>query len=325
MPALKPTLSVIAAIAAIGAVAPVLAGVNPQPVELNQSMPQQHDTALHNTSVLIAQLNPRSEITRFYKELLGKSPDTDGLNYHLRRYNNGRSLGLIEQDFRRSPEGRRMALLLSSDAYGGAVRQLYLEELRREPEAAGFAYYVRALDRGRTLTRIRDEIRNTSEAKTKRSINDLHVQIIGGDLNSTQLQYYYNEVANNRKSLSSLREEFSRMARSTASPSPQPSVAPSPVPSPTLPTTPDGLRPPIPGNPSTLTGNAYYVVVPGGNLQEIANRMVREGAPAASLQQRQQPRGPHVALGPFQDRRLANQWNVFLRGKGFDARVYYGR
>jgi len=328
MPALKPTLSVVATIAAVAIVAPVLAGVNPQRVELNRSGLQQHDTplqgtSLQGTSLLVASLDPRVEITRFYKELFGRAPDTKGFNFHLQRYNRGRSLGLIEQDFRNSPEGRRMALLLSSDAYGGAVRQLYLDELRREPETSGLAYYVRALDRGRTMTRIREEIRNTTEARTKRSISDIYQQVMGGELNGTQLQYYYNQVASKKKTLSDLRADFI-LARNTASPSPQPSVRPTPSPSP-VPVTQGDVRPPISGNPTTLTQNAYYVIVPGGDLQDIAKKMVQLGAPAASVQLRQQPRGPHVALGPFQDRRLANQWNTFLRGKGFDARVYYGR
>ncbi len=321
----SPALWTVAAIGVVASSAPMMVlpatAFSKQPPLFPSKSSQVFLPPLLSSHQLIAQLNPRTEITRFYKELFGRAPDTDGLNYHLRRYNNGRSLGQIEQDFRNSPEGRRMALLLSSDAFGGTVRQLYLTELRREPEAAGLAYYVRALDRGRTLTRIQEEIRNTQEARYKRAISDLYRQALGTDPSDTQLQYYYNEVASNRKSFDSLREEFRRMAQPPASPSPQP-VIPSPTP---LPTVPSQVTPPRPGTPSALVGDAYYVVVPGGDVQDIATRMTRLGAPAASVQIRQQPRGPHVALGPFSDRRLANQWNAYFRGNGLDARVYYGR
>ncbi len=321
----SPVLCTVAAIGIVAGSMPMMALSATAFGKQSQLVPSKLSQAsllpLPSSHQLVAQLNPRTEITRFYKELFGRAPDTPGLNYHLRRYNNGRSLGQIEQDFRSSPEGRRMALLISSDAFGGTIRQLYLTELKREPEAAGLAYYVRALDKGRTLTRIQEEIRNTQEARYKRAISDLYRQALGTDPSDTQLQYYYNEVASNRKSFDSLREEFRRMAQPPASPSPQP-VIPSPTPSPT---TPSQITPPRPGTPSALVGNAYYVVVPGSNVQDIATQMTRLGAPAASVQIRQQPRGPHVALGPFSDRRLANQWNAYFRGNGLDARVYYGR
>ncbi|MCS6815583.1 MAG: DUF4214 domain-containing protein, partial [Cyanobacteria bacterium] len=143
MPALKPSWRAVLAIAAVVVATPAIG--NSLHLSSSLRLGEAPVNQPHHSSLTIAQLNPRSEIIRFYKELLGRAPEANGLDYHLGRYNQGRSLGLIEQDIRNSPEGRRMALLLSSDAYGGTVRSIYLTELRREPEAAGLAYYVRQL------------------------------------------------------------------------------------------------------------------------------------------------------------------------------------
>ncbi|MCS6815568.1 MAG: hypothetical protein NZ772_18605, partial [Cyanobacteria bacterium] len=180
---------------------------------------------------------------------------------------------------------------------------------------------------GRSPSTLQAEIRATPEARIKRDISSIHQRILGRDLDNTQLQYYYGEVAAGRRTLAALQEEFQRQANNQARPTPtpttpQPTIAPSPTP---VPTTPGDLIPPRPNSPVATIGNAYYVVVPGGNLTEISQRMVQLGAPAGNVQARQQPRGPHVALGPFDDRRLANQWTTYLRGNGLDARVYYGQ
>ncbi|MEB3267312.1 MAG: hypothetical protein VKJ09_02115 [Leptolyngbya sp.] len=74
-----------------------------------------------------------------------------------------------------------------------------------------------------------------------------------------------------------------------------------------------------------IAPNGYYVVVPtgGDQLSTVANRIVQLGAPSTTVQQRQSPRGPHVAVGPFSDRALAEQWSHYLRGSGLDARVHH--
>lgn len=72
----------------------------------------------------------------------------------------------------------------------------------------------------------------------------------------------------------------------------------------------------------------YYVVIPGRleDLPSISSRVIQLGAPPDRVQQRQSPHGPHVAIGPFQDRGLAQQWNGYFRGEGFNAsRVFFDR
>ncbi|HEY9650064.1 MAG TPA: hypothetical protein V6C95_05330 [Coleofasciculaceae cyanobacterium] len=80
-----------------------------------------------------------------------------------------------------------------------------------------------------------------------------------------------------------------------------------------------------PGRLSTVTG--YFVIVPGNpqNLPEIATQIVRLGIGRNAVNQRDFPRGPHVAVGPFDERETAERWSSYLRSDGLDARVYYGR
>ena len=70
----------------------------------------------------------------------------------------------------------------------------------------------------------------------------------------------------------------------------------------------------------------YYVIIPTAerNLPELSAQVIQLGTPADRVQQRLTPRGPHVAVGPFEDRGLAFQWNRFYRDAGIsNSRVYY--
>ncbi len=80
-------------------------------------------------------------------------------------------------------------------------------------------------------------------------------------------------------------------------------------------------------SPQPSFSGYYFVVVPGqgDQLTTIAERFQQLGAQPGSFFPRNQPIGPHVAMGPFPDRGAAEQWNRYLRGYGLDARVYYER
>jgi hypothetical protein len=78
----------------------------------------------------------------------------------------------------------------------------------------------------------------------------------------------------------------------------------------------------------TVPNAPFYVVIPtsANNLAEVSSQIIQLGTPPASVQQRTAPRGPHVAVGPFADRGLANSWNNFYRQAGFgSSRVYFDR
>ncbi|MBD2089642.1 hypothetical protein H6F67_07220 [Microcoleus sp. FACHB-1515] len=80
-----------------------------------------------------------------------------------------------------------------------------------------------------------------------------------------------------------------------------------------------------------VRSSSYYVVVPGrrSNLPDIANLVTLLGGglnvSEEEVQELGSPRGPHVLVGPFVDRRTASRWNRYFRDFGLDARVYYRR
>ena len=75
------------------------------------------------------------------------------------------------------------------------------------------------------------------------------------------------------------------------------------------------------------TGRAYFVVIPGSrnDLPDIANLLIQMGVTRNAVYERSGPRGPHVAVGPFDERGKADRWSNYLRSVGMDARVYFGR
>jgi hypothetical protein len=72
----------------------------------------------------------------------------------------------------------------------------------------------------------------------------------------------------------------------------------------------------------------YYVTIPARaqDLSAIASRIRQNSGRYDIVVERQQPLGPHVAVGPFAQRSDAERWNEYLRKSGFgNARVYYGK
>jgi hypothetical protein len=79
---------------------------------------------------------------------------------------------------------------------------------------------------------------------------------------------------------------------------------------------------------STIRTNRYYVVIPGTtqDLPEISDKIIQRTGYSSLVRERQQPRGPHVAVGPFTERSEAQRWNKYMHELGFgDARVYYSK
>ena len=72
----------------------------------------------------------------------------------------------------------------------------------------------------------------------------------------------------------------------------------------------------------------YYVVIPtsSDNLQSLGQELQQRIGGNANIYLRTQPRGTHIAVGAFEDRSQAVQWNNFLKSLGYgNARVYYGQ
>ncbi len=104
---------------------------------------------------------------------------------------------------------------------------------------------------------------------------------------------------------------------------------PSPAGYPSAPTAPTGATPPPITTPAVVQGNlasGYYVIVPGSTveLQQLESQIVSLGAPRVLVQSRTAPRGPHVAVGPYGDYGIAQEWNNYLRDSGVaGARVHF--
>ncbi|HEY9705884.1 MAG TPA: hypothetical protein V6C58_25840 [Allocoleopsis sp.] len=94
---------------------------------------------------------------------------------------------------------------------------------------------------------------------------------------------------------------------------------------------------PVPNNPppantivSVQAGpktGGYFVVIPGvkQDLAYIAEKVISAGLPRDIVYMRDAPRGTHVAVGPFENRALAERWSSYFRSLSMDARVYFGR
>lgn len=88
-----------------------------------------------------------------------------------------------------------------------------------------------------------------------------------------------------------------------------------------------------PGNPNPQPSTPrqkskfYFVAIPApaNDLPAIENRIRQQTGENINIIRRNQPRGWHLAIGPFRDRNQAEQWNSYVKSIGLgNARVYYG-
>lgn len=81
------------------------------------------------------------------------------------------------------------------------------------------------------------------------------------------------------------------------------------------------------GSAAPSKSRLYYAVVPG-KKEDLASReaqLVWLGISPDAFRIKENPRGLHIAVGPFQTRQEAESWSNYLRSYGMDARVFYGR
>lgn len=79
--------------------------------------------------------------------------------------------------------------------------------------------------------------------------------------------------------------------------------------------------------PPTANRSNYMVIIPGSRdaMPSLIQQAMRLGIRQESIQQRDAPLGPHLAIGPFASYGEAREASRYLHGGGLDARVHYSR
>jgi serralysin len=86
-----------------------------------------------------------AEAYRLYQAAFDRTPDAGGLGYWIGQIGQGQSLRSVAQAFVDSPEFKSQYGAAPTDAV--LVTALYANVLDRAPDAAGFAYWLGALER----------------------------------------------------------------------------------------------------------------------------------------------------------------------------------
>lgn len=85
----------------------------------------------------------------------------------------------------------------------------------------------------------------------------------------------------------------------------------------------------IPNNPNQQKERKYYyIVIPShhNNLRSFGTEIRQKISANINVFMRTQPRGAHIAIGPFSDKSEAEIWNSYFQNSGYgNARVYYGK
>lgn len=74
--------------------------------------------------------------------------------------------------------------------------------------------------------------------------------------------------------------------------------------------------------------NGYFILIPSqqNQLVSLAQNIVSLGVPSQSVQMQQAASNPFVAVGPFANQQLAQQWESYLKNAGLPrATIYFGR
>ena len=133
---------------------------------------QHHSSALPKPD---PNFTTRFEIGALYESILGRSPDTEGLDNFLRQVKNGRSIGEVAQAIWQSPEN-----------LGQEVGNYYQDFLGRMPDEGGREAFTRALTSGVTESRVKAAILGSAEFAAGTSgaeglVARLYTRVLGRD------------------------------------------------------------------------------------------------------------------------------------------------
>jgi hypothetical protein len=144
-------------------------------------------------------------VHRAYRDVLGRSPDPQGLRtYRDRLLNDGWSEQQLRHDLQRSQEGRSM----DPDE---VVRRAYREVLGREPDAQGLVHYRAKVRSGWTLAQVRDDLRRSQEARgnsNRDAIIRAYRDVLGREPDAAGLAHYERQMREKRWTERDVRENL---------------------------------------------------------------------------------------------------------------------
>ncbi|MEM9566224.1 MAG: DUF4214 domain-containing protein [Actinomycetota bacterium] len=126
-----------------------------------------------------------------YQTLLGRDPDTAGLDFHLARLASGGS---------RSRQAVTYALLFSAEGSRGEVGRAYQDLLDRAPDGPGSDYWTSHLEGNgvvdlRVLLLASDEYRTRAGATDQSWIEALYVDVLGRGADASGLAYWTGQAS----------------------------------------------------------------------------------------------------------------------------------
>jgi uncharacterized protein YkwD len=109
---------------------------------------------------------------RLYRAAFNRKPDANGLGFWIYAMDRGQALKLVAREFSQSAEFATLYGRSPSNAQ--ILRALYLNVLHREPDEAGSAYWMRALENGLSVEQILIDFSESAENKLQ----------VAGEINS---------------------------------------------------------------------------------------------------------------------------------------------
>ncbi|AFY37620.1 hypothetical protein Lepto7376_1267 [[Leptolyngbya] sp. PCC 7376] len=76
---------------------------------------------------------------------------------------------------------------------------------------------------------------------------------------------------------------------------------------------------------SSVDNAGYFVAIPtrGDSFSTIQSRLLSAGISSGLMQEKDSPRGDHIAIGPFLSRQEAEVVNTQVRAESLDSRLYF--
>jgi len=115
---------------------------------------------LRNTINHLFENDPK--IIKLYRKYLKRNPDAEGIEFFQKQMIKGKSLDWVESEIKNSDEGKYH---LKGKEYGPKIIEFHRKYLKRNPDAAGMAYFIKMLDDGKTIDWLESTIKDSVEAK----------------------------------------------------------------------------------------------------------------------------------------------------------------